>query len=146
MKAVAAIALASMLSGCAPIPPWPAPTVEATASPSLTQSPRPEAIPNGTISIGCFIATQSVIDDIRHLVFQINELPISTEKDVLVARTATMQSVVVAAPPGCFSGDELLAFEAYWSYVRVTPARQLSKKRIEELLTATGFPYPTFAP
>jgi hypothetical protein len=134
------------LAACTVVVPSPTPTNGIADTPAPTATVVPQATPNGTISIGCFLATQSVISDFLHIAGQLHAFPASEQKRVLERLAGGTQETVRNAPAGCFASARLEALQALWDYISVTPEPDLTNARIEELILATGLPYPTFTP
>ena len=142
-----AVFVVGVVAACATPRPTPRPASTPIAVASTQPSPtEPPATPDGTISIGCFLAVQAIVDEFRHLDAQVTAFLASEQGDVLGPFVERTQDIVVGAPTGCFTDGELTAFEAFWHYAATTRPRDLETSRIRELLAAVGIPYPTAAP
>ena len=136
--------LIGIVAGCVSPHPTASPVSRPVAVAATEPTPtEPPATPDGTISIGCFLAIHSIIDEFRRLDSQVTEFPASQQGDVLGPFVEETTAIVVGAPTGCFTDAELAALEAFWRYATTTRPRDLTRVRIRELLAAVGIPYPT---
>jgi hypothetical protein len=140
------LAMACIPAGCNPTPSAQPRSQPPPSQIPLAPSPSLGSTPVETISIACFLAVQSVIDDFRHIEAQLDAFPAAEQQEVLRRYAASVKDTILSAPPRCFTDEQSAASEALVAYLSATPAADLTADPIQELMTASGLPHATLRP